>query len=425
MNKDLFIAINLFKLLLIKKFKQIWKISDGIIVLIGIFFVSYSLTKLYSFVVSTNLPINLNFTYILIGTILGITIFSNQYNQEELKFLFLQTYNIPMLSWYYILNILFPLLGIIFMFVMSLFLWNGSITFILNFHIEIILGYFVEGNLSYYFNLSKKMKIISSMSNLLILVPSCINGYLEIKIITGIFFIILVLKFSSYNLKGYMTRKHSLKKKQQIYFCSKKPVLKKELIIMFKFQRFFPLLILLVGSQFVFYITKELNLGNFVIITLILIILMNDTWTLNIIGLEESTIFIYVYSQLSLKKLILFKWLNCFSLISVISIFNYILWGVYYNASINIINIIILIMFNYLISINYICISIYFADFNRRTYYRVNIKGIIVSVICTIFIFCSYLISVKLVIVEILLITFIFIKLIKTVDKLRSFFYNA
>lgn len=399
--------------------------SDFIVLLLGIPIMAYAITGFYPSVEDLYQSLHLNFICLLIGVTTGITISLNQYNKEEVQFLFLQTYNIQIISWYHVLKVLIPLLGISCILFVSLFWCHSSfIISMLELYIEIILGYVLGGNLFFLFNLSKRYRLFNFISNLLILIPSCFKGYLNIKIITGLFFIFFFLKFSKYNWKGYLYCKHNLRQQKKRSFITRKPILKKELVVMFGFQRIIPLIILLICGQFCFYIIHELKLDAFVVITLILIALMHDTWTLNIVGLEESTIYLYIYSRLSLKKLVFTKWFICFSIVSFIGICDYIFWGIYYGEPIIKVvhNVLILLLFSFLTSVLYIFIGIYFSDFNRRTYYRINIKGIVVSVVCVILLFSSYLISVNLLVIEALLISFLLIKLLGSEEKLRSLF---
>ncbi|MBY0594972.1 hypothetical protein [Bacillus bingmayongensis] len=385
---------------------------------------AYVITGFYPFVEDLYKSSNLNLICLLIGTTIGMTLSLNQYNKEEIQFLYLQTYNIQIISWYHILKLFIPLLGVSCILFVSLFWCHGSIINMLELHIEIILGYFLGGNLSFLFNLSKKHMIFNFISNLLIIIPSCFKGHLDMKIITGLFFVYFFLRFSKYNWERYLYRKHNLRQKKKRFFISKKPILKKELVVMFRFQRIFPLLILLIGGQFCFYITHELKLDAFVVITLILIAMMHDTWTLNIIGLEESTIYLYIYSRLPLRRLVFTKWFICFSVVSFLGICDYIFWSIFYSEHVvkMMQNVLILMLFSFLTSVLYILISIHFSDFNRRTYYRINVKGIMVSVVCVILLFSSYLISVNLLIIEALLISFLLIKKLSSEEKLRSFF---
>lgn len=419
------VAVSLFKTLLKGKIRRAFKLSDFIILLLGMLVMAYAITGFYPFVAGLYQSLNLNLICLLIGAIIGITISLNHYNKEELQFLFLQTYNIQIISWYHILKMLIPLLGISCILFVSLF-WcrSSSIISVLELHIEIILGYVLGGNLFFLFNLSKRYRVFNCISNLLILIPSCFKGYLGIKIITGLFFIFFFLKFSKYNWEGYLYYKYNLRQQKQRFFITRKPILKKELVVMFRFQRILPLLILLVCGQFCFYIVHELKLDAFVVIALILIALMHDTWTLNIVGLEESTIYLYIYSRLPLKRLVFTKWLICFSMVSFIGICDYAFWSIYYGDPIikMVQNVLILLLFSFLTSVLYIFISIYFSDFNSRTYYRINIKGVIVSAVCVILLFSSYLISINLLIIESLLIVFLLIKLLSSEEKLRSLF---
>ncbi|MEH7462598.1 hypothetical protein V7166_11110 [Bacillus thuringiensis] len=419
------ITFGLFKILLKGRIRRTCKTSDVLILLLGIFITAYAITGFYPFIEGLHQSINVDFICLLLGAIMGITIALNQYNKEEIQFLFLQTYNIQVISWYHILKMLIPLLGMSCILFISLF-WchSSSIINMLELHIEIILGYFLGVSLSFLFNLSKQHRVFSLISNLLILVPGCFKESLVIKMITGLLFMYFFLKFSKYNWKGYLYHTRNLRQQKKRAFIPKHPILKKELVVMLGFQRIFPLLILLVCGQFCFYVIHELKLDAFVVITMILIALMHDTWTLNSIGLEESTINLYIYSRLPLKKLVFTKWVICFSLVSFIGICDYIFWSVYYSDHIvkMLQNVFILLLFSFLTSMLYIFISICFSDFNRQTYYRINVKGIVVSGVCVIVLFSSYLISINLLIVESLLISFLFINLLNSEEKLRSFF---
>lgn len=319
---------------------------------------------------------------------------------------------------------LIPLLGISCILLTSLLLYHGSINHLLELQIEFILGYLLGGNLSYLLNLSKKQRVLNIISNLLVFIPSFINGYLVLKVVTGILFLICFLKFSIYYWEGYLYHSHHLKETKQRAFISKNPILKKEFLLMFRFQRIFPLTIVFICAQYIFYILHGLKPNAVLIVALIIVTLMHDAWTLNSIGLEESAIKLYLYSRLPLKKLVSTKWMFCFLLTSLIGASDYIFWSIYYNEhTINIIqNTLILFLFSFLTSTLYIYIGIFFSDFDRRSYYRINLKGIIASVVCVILLFLSYFISVKLLLIESLIITFQLIRLLKSEKKLRSFF---
>ncbi|MEH6889873.1 hypothetical protein V7024_09160, partial [Bacillus sp. JJ864] len=100
---------------------------------------AYAITGFYPFIEGVHQSFNLNFICLLIGIITGITIALNQYNKEEIQFLFLQTYNIQVISLYHILKMLIPLLGMSCILFISLFWCHSSyIINMLELHIEII-----------------------------------------------------------------------------------------------------------------------------------------------------------------------------------------------------------------------------------------------------------------------------------------------
>lgn len=367
---------------------------------------------------------NLNILFLLVGLTIGVTIGLNHYQKEEIRFLFLQTYNIHVISLFHIFKMMIPLLGICFVLLTSLLLYHGPIKHLLELQIEFILGYLLGGNLSYLFNLNKKQKFLNIISGLLVLIPSCVNGYLSLKVIAGILFIVCFFKFSNYHWEGYLYHSRHLTEFRKKVFLSKKPVLKKELFLLLQFQRILPLAFVLICAQFVFYILNGVKSDFILIIALIIVGIMHDAWTLNSIGLEESTIKLYLYSRLPLKKLISTKWMFCFMLTTLIGAINYVFWGIYYNEdTINIIqNTLILILFSYLMSTLYICIGIFFTDFDRRTYYRINLKGIIACIVCVILLFLTYFISVNFLLIESVLITFPLLKLLNSEEKLRELF---
>ncbi|MEK4801445.1 hypothetical protein MHI02_07775 [Oceanobacillus sp. FSL K6-0118] len=424
MTKNLRIALYLFKKLFKGKIRN-WKGTDLAIVVLFILGLAYSLRSFYPIILQFNQPLIISSTSLLIGIIIGVFISFSQYDSEEVSFLYLTTYKVSIITWYYILKLAMPIILISIILFGSLIFYSNYLGRIFEYQTEVILGGFLGPYIFLTFHLDKKWKLIHLAGTLLIVITSLLEGHLGIKIIASFLFSFFFYWCSKKSWEKRLYEINKFKRKKRGTILSGNPIIKKELILLFNPQRIVPLTILLVVGQIGFLLESKLPFNVILLVTLILVTLMHDAWTLNIIGLEESTIYLYKYTGVSSKKLIVKKWFICFSLVFLFGLSIYLFWSIYYNLSVvDITNDIFqLVMFNFVISIIYIFIGLKFSDFNSRTYYRINMVGVIISGISMLSVFGSLLISGKLLLIEAIILGIIFVRVFYHEKTVRSVLY--
>lgn len=408
------------------KLKNSWKLTDILLFFISLPIAAYFITGLYPYIEQAEKNYHLGLIFLLTGTILGITISFNQFQKEEVRFLYIQTYNVKILSFYSIYKMLLPLLGVSCVFLISLMLYHHSFVLLWQLYLELTMGYFLGGALVLLPKLQKKVKTVNITSSLIVILSNCLGDFLLLKILICFLFILCYIWFAEKSWEGYPWRSSIDKQSKQKGYFSKVPVIKKELTLMFRLQRCVPLLIFFICGQFCYLFLYHLKMDAFIFVPLVFVLLMHDTWTLNLIGLEESAINLYIYSGLPLKKLIVTKWMLGFFIVTFIAAGNYLIWCLYYQFHITAIaaNLLLIILFSFLTSSLNILIGIYFADFAKASYYRITFKGIVAAVFFVLLLIISYFNSFSLLIIETVLATFLLLSLLKSEEKLRGFFHG-
>ena len=362
---------------------------------------------------------------VIVGFLIGM-IMSLSYEKEEIRFLYIQTHSVRMISIYQFFRMLIPILGVCVLLFVTLLIHNNNFLKFTALYIKLFFGYFLGIYFLYLFQMNKKNMLIFFPASLFIMIPSLMEGNLVLQLVTGALFFYPFFQLSNHYWYQSLHKPVYNKGKRKRVLFSINPIMKKEFILLFGFQRLFPLTILFLIGQIFSYVTTDLPFDGYMYITIILFIIMNDTWTLNIVGLENQTINLYASSHTLKRRLIVTKWVICFSLISLIGGINYLLWALFSaNQSENLIkNLLSILLLNFSISIWFMMLGVCFSDFRRVTYYRINIIGIILSVVGLIVLIFSYFIFFPLFIIETSLLCMMLIRILNSKEKLRSYLYG-
>ncbi|OJH16421.1 hypothetical protein BLX88_23765, partial [Bacillus obstructivus] len=132
----------LFKKLFKGKIRN-WKGTDLAIVVLFILGLAYSLRSFYPIILQFNQPLIISSTSLLIGIIIGVFISFSQYDSEEVSFLYLTTYKVSIITWYYILKLAMPIILISIILFGSLIFYSNYPGRIFEYQTEVILGGFL------------------------------------------------------------------------------------------------------------------------------------------------------------------------------------------------------------------------------------------------------------------------------------------
>jgi hypothetical protein len=377
MRNDLIASFSIYRLLLRRKFQYI-RITDCILIAAGFAALSYFMNMLLLRGLSGNYGFLTGLLLLFTCVFLGVLAIAGACNRQEMQYLKLTSVriSIPVLLMLY--RVLTPLL-ILHLLLLATLLWGGLKPFSAVLYLKLN-GGFLSGLLLFY--------IVQRLSQRITGRPVQWSNPLASLL-------------SSY------------------------PALKKELKFMFSLQRAVPLILVLAVCQLAIFLLKDYPLALLVTVMLT-VIFMHDAWTVNLLGLEEEAIKMYLFNQLDVQQLLFKKWATGLILSWIISIANYAVWGLFIrpSAALLLSYLFKITLFNLALSMICSLVGLYFSDFQKRGYYRISLSGILIFAPSAGVLFYIALSSSFALLLTALCISYFFLRTFKDTNTLRGALYD-
>lgn len=374
---DILTSLSIYKLLIKKKFEFI-RISDFLIIGTGLVALGYLINKLLLKGQSENYE---SLTYSLLfltALFIGLLAIAEVYSIHEIKFLLSSSVRRSLPVLLLLIKVLVPLSGANLL-MLSVVLWGGLQFSVVHLFLELNAGFLAGG-----------------------------ASFLGVQY--------FIIRLRNITFKG-AAKQHS--------FISSHPALKKELLYLSSLQRTIPLAFVVAICQISLFFLRDYPSALLVIIMLI-IVFMHDAWTVNLLGLEENSINLYLFNQLDIRQLIFIKWSTCFVVTFIISTVNYFVWSIWFRPSTSLMlsQLTRLMLFNLSLSLIGILLGLYFSDFLKKGYYRIQLSGILIFAFSTAILFYLTLSYVPAILIALCCITIFSLKIFKNSNIIRGALYD-